>query len=983
MKRIYKQGLIVSALLTTQTLLAGPATLSTVPMVTSEDVRPNIMLLLDTSGSMNYSLKNGDCRHDVNARVPCRIDLAKRAAESLVDRLDFVRLGYGTFSSRHTGQGGRLRYDIADLDNQVKKDVKQAISTTRASGGTPLAESLEGLGRYFSKKNGSPQSKEFLDNLDDDTKAPKASDVIQYYCQKNFIIALTDGAPSQDDGVSKYIKNYDKTKDYSYREYYVSDATHKLYDTDFRPDITDPSDPEHINNVITYLIGFAEESVYGANTATGKMLRDAATGDPKLEEGGTRLEGKFYPTADENALDEAFKSISNDIAAKVGSSSTVSFNTSSIQNGSEVYFARFNTAGWSGELGSYPINSDGTINEEANWTTADTIDKMSDQDMSARVIYTYYDISNYSNDLNSAATDSKKHDGKGVTFRYDNLTSYQQADFKRGTDTSAQNYLNYIRGEHRHEIRNGGTLRDRKSRIGDIVNAAPVYVGKANMWDDHMKVGGVSYADFKETVKDRTPIVYVGANDGMLHGFNASDVESVMGYEELAFVPASVYSNDLSEGLHYYADKDYRHRFYVDLAPTYADAGVNGKWRSVIVGGNRAGGRSIFALDVTNPASFHNTDKAANKVVMWEFTHPDMGASYSRPQVAQLNNGRWAAIFGNGYNTNDNEGHDGKAKLFIVYLDADPSDGWQQGSGENADYLVLSTKNGESANNNVRNGLSTPRLYDLDGDSTADRVFAGDVMGNMWAWDLSSDDADDWGIAYKKDGKPQPLYTGNEKAPITTQPIILYNTDVDDDGDTTTKNLVVLFGTGQFVTGGDKTTTDTQHFLAVHDNGIGGIELDDLTPRTVSTQTDKRNITAGDKVDWQRTKGWALALPDERERLVVSPFVRRHVVFFNTSIPDNIPCSGGGSGWQMAVEALDGLDPTASAFDSNGDGVVDSEDAIYAGKHFDHGLPSETSTQGNNGYTPGSDGKLPEPDAMRSLSGATTRLSWTELLRKG
>jgi type IV pilus assembly protein PilY1 len=103
--------------------------------------------------------------------------------------------------------------------------------------------------------------------------------------------------------------------------------------------------------------------------------------------------------------------------------------------------------------------------------------------------------------------------------------------------------------------------------------------------------------------------------------------------------------------------------------------------------------------------------------------------------------------------------------------------------------------------------------------------------------------------------------------------------------------------------------------------------------------------------------------------------------FFNTSIPDNIPCTGGGSGWQMAVEALDGLDPTASAFDSNGDGVVTSDDPIYSGKVFLNGLPSDTATLGDKAYTPGSDGALPKPETLRSLGGATTRLSWGEIFR--
>ncbi len=1015
MARHKQKSVLILPLLLAQYGLAGPVTLSTIPMATSEDMRPNIMLLIDCSASMARNLEGEANNGDSNNRYwspieQQRMSLAKAAAVSFVDQLDFARLGYTGFDA---SGAGKLIYNIVDLNEDTRRQIIEKINHTGAGGDTALATALEGVGQYFSQKiqPGNPAETAVDDSrfkipLMHDTAGEVAREVIQYYCQKNFIIAMTDGSLSHSDSVSSTVQGSDPSKkdvDYPYggsqdwSNWYVSDVTHLLNDSDFRPDLKHPNDDDHINNIATYIIGFADAAVYGSNTRIGKMLRDAATGDPTLEEGGSRLQGKFYPTADVAALNDVFNAIASHTTSTLDSVSSLAFNAATLTAETVAYSSSYNTENWAGELAAYAINADGRINRQASWTAASRLDA---RDAAQRVIYTYYDIEHYPYDL----SDRADNNAKGVLFSQDYLTTFQLSDFMAGSevvsgDYSAQDYIGYIRGGRGKEQSTGGKLRDRGTRLGDIVNSSPVYVGEPTMWDDglHRMDDAGAYRLFRQSdaIKARAAVVYVGANDGMLHGFNAET-----GAEVLAYIPASVYSDEPDQGLHYLADVAYAHRFYVDLSPTYADAVINNQWRSVLIGGNRGGGRSIFALDITDPSTFLNTQKAAEDVVLWEFTHRDMGASYSQPQVALMNNNRWAAIFGNGYNRHDNDDHDGRGKLFIVYLDADPTtdsdgdgDGWDEGTSRNADYLILNTQAGDaSENNSSRNGLSTPRLYDLDGNGSVDRIYVGDILGDLWVIDVSSkSSANNWRFAYENNGKPKPLYDGDEA--ITTQAIIVYNSDVADDKNTHTNNLVVLFGTGQFITRGDKTTTTAQHFMGVYDNGTssgGGITLSDLTPRTTALKpTDPRfrEIAPGDKVDWvgrdgveEPSMGWALTLPTLGERIITTPFVRNQLVYFNTSIPNNKACSSGGSGWQMAVQALDGLTPTTAAFDANDDRVVTLDDPIYSGRAFVTGLPNDASVVGDNSYTKDSEnntnsGKLP------SLGNATTRLSWGEIFR--
>ncbi len=394
------------------------------------------------------------------------------------------------------------------------------------------------------------------------------------------------------------------------------------------------------------------------------------------------------------------------VQAQSGSSAALSFNSSRLEEGSTAYISLFNSSNWSGDVQAYALDSSGELTGSSIWSAA-TLLTSGRPGHALRNIFTY-------------------NGSQGVPFEWSKLTAAQQSDLRRMARGSVteQNVLDYLRGDRSNEAVD--KLRMRSSILGDVVSSKPIYVGAPkDKWPARSPFptgAGQTFSDFKTSQVNRTPVIYAGANDGMLHGFNAEN-----GQELVAYIPSAVYSTEPEEGLGYLADPLYTHRYYVDQTPTVASvyldvtssSGNNPTWQTVLLGGLKAGGRSLFLLNITDPAQFAQSDDNAQKLALWEFSHPDLGYTYSKPTIAMMENGRWAAIFGNGYNATG----DGKAALFIVYLDGGLDGVWTDGSAGSArDYIILKTGVGSVAS---PNGLATPITLDLDGNDAIDRVYAG------------------------------------------------------------------------------------------------------------------------------------------------------------------------------------------------------------------------------------------------------------------
>jgi type IV pilus assembly protein PilY1 len=438
--------------------------------------------------------------------------------------------------------------------------------------------------------------------------------------------------------------------------------------------------------------------------------------DSKLTDGSPGSDGipdNYFlvtnPLGLEAALDRAFRNILAN-----ASLTSIATNSTSLQTLSHIYQARFNTSDWSGSLAAYAVNPDASIASLPSWDAGLVLNG---QDWnSGRTIITYDDTGTVKD---------------GVKFRWSAISANLQTQLDKSpssgsADGKGDKRLRYLRGDAQFEVTSGSTrFRSRpQTKLGDIINSDPMYVGPPNA-----VVLDPSYNSFRLSsgVVDRTPMVYTGAHDGMLHGFDATN-----GQEKIAYIPSKTFPN-----LNKLTAPGYTHRFFVDGSPEVNDAQIGGAWKTVLVGGLGRGGQGVYALDVTKPSLFTETN-AAN-IVLWEFNDTDdadLGYVYGKPLIRKMANGKWAAIVSGGYNNSESDGAPsttGRAYLFVIFLDGPTgaSRTWVAGT----DYIKIDTGQGTVS---TPNGLADPFAADTNIDGKVDYVYAGDQLGNFWKFDLSS-----------------------------------------------------------------------------------------------------------------------------------------------------------------------------------------------------------------------------------------------------
>lgn len=894
---------------------------------------------------------------------------SKNAITAATYDLTGVRIGYGAINNSGVNIG------VASMNLEPTSGNKKAlfdkVYETLPFGSTPVRSKLHEVGLYYECESGN-----LLGASGSDCPILPAADAGM--CQKNFAILMTDGFYN---GSSPGITaaNTDGDGDTAFdggaygdsHNYTLADVAMDYYERDLAPSLNDEvpvwqgsKDQASHQHMTTYTVAFGVSGTLDPEaddpTAGGFSWPNPSSGNAEkiddLWHAAYNGRGEFYSAQDPASLTEGLKSAFADASRGQSSSASVAFNTTSLDTGSLVFQARFNPSdNWKGELLATSLALDGTLSNLA-WNSGDQLNA---QSPSSRVIVTY--------------------DGtNGVAFNtLGDLSAAQQADLNMGPSGSpdglGQARIDYLRGDRTDEGA-GNNFRVRTNVLGDIVYSNPVYVGKAQSgYEDDPSFGDGMYSSFKTTHASRPGVIYIGANDGMLHGFWEAD-----GTEAMAYMPNMIFSDQSKKGLHYLTDPTYEHRYYVDLSPTVGDAYVGGAWKTVLIGGYRGGERGLFALDVTDPASFSEVN--ANNMVMWEFTSDDdngMGHSFSKPTIALMENDKWAAVFGNGYN----DLGDGQAKLYIVYLEDGVDGSWGAG-----DYVVLSTGAGSTGD---RNGLSTPALIDNDGNGKADRVYAGDLQGNLWAFDLSDTNDNQWDIAYKQGSTYKPLFNASVSGtaqPITSKPVVARNPGVATSS-SNEPNLLVFFGTGQYMVNGDKANTDTQTFYGVWDDGTAASQLphdrSDLVAQTLeASSTADIRVPTDNAVNYSAKAGWQFDLPTSGERVVVDPKIRGDYVFFNTLIPDSNTCNSQGYGWLMALKLLNGGRPDDPVFDVNNDGVVDDGDELGGdapgGVRLD-GIPAGSNFLDDVMYTPDDEGNIDVRKIDAGDMPTAGRRSWREV----
>lgn len=540
------------------------------------------------------------------------------------------------------------------------------------------------------------------------------------------------------------------------------------------------------------------------------------------------------------------------------------------------------------------------------------------------------------------------------------------------SDDIAKSKLEYLRGDRSKE---GTDFRIRASLLGDIVNSGPIYVQAPNMSypDVAPFPTDAPYSSFKASKKSRKAVVYAGSNDGMFHAFDATEAAanatSTAGREIMAYIPSYLFSTEANKGLHYLSNKQYLHQFYNDLPATVADAYISSGWKTLLIGGQRAGGRGYFALDITTPENFSSSIATTP---LWEFSSQDdadLGYSYSRAQVGMLNDGTWVTIFGNGYNSTGT----GEAQLFVVKLSG-PSGAngeWVEGT----DYVKITTgASTVDAPLADTNGLGTPALADLDENDTLDRAYAGDLKGNLWVFDLSG------GFSQIALAYSTPLFnTGGE--PITIKPILATHPTQPKTGNE--PNLMVYFGSGQFLIDTDpQDTASVNHFYGVWDNGQSASTLTSANLVAQTWSHTAGSVPSDNPVDYtDGAYGWAIQLSIAGERSITDAAVRGSAVIFNTTVPASSPCTLEGLGYRYAVDLTSGSFPTEPVLDLNNDNIINEDDMVTDGSNIPP-VSTLSDFPTPNTFTDELVFSGKEPDSIAGLlKPKTGRLSWQELLK--
>lgn len=836
------------------------------------------------------------------------------------------RLGWGEINQgRHDVDDVRVRGVVKGVRKfgDVKSDFYSWLYGQSPNGGTPLQRALEGAGQYY----------EFSARAwaDDPARAAGSTNPARE-CRQSYTILMTDGYYSTGSSYDPDLSSHSDDSDgpviseglnapYQYKakapysdgvtsRVTLADIAMHYWKRDLRPDIGNyvpvsegiasgdkrrPGDPAFWQHMVTYGVGFGVTGTVDPDEAFRAAADGAAVNwwggndnEDKINDllhAGVNSRGGFFNAANPQQFQKDMEKILKDAHARAGSSTGLDFNITSFKEGALLFSAAFDPAGWTGDVKAIELLTDdegeprvpGEGDDVRGWSARDKLDSR-DLENNDRTIITY--------------------DGtRGRPFRWTELTSDQRADLSFGDSSLAEDRLAYLRGDRSFED-NLDDFRKRGSRLGSIVNSTPRFVAAPDSeWPNTGAFGDGKYSLFRTAMKDRTPVVYAGSNDGMLHGFKGTSDEQG-GEELLAYIPSFVYSDDPGLGLHFLTQPNYEHRYYVDLETRVTDVHMRGRnsaggvsqadWRTVLIGGGRAGAKGIFALDITDPDNF--SEDNAQSVVLWEFTHEKLGYLVQPPVVslADWGNGdyRWTAFVSSGFNS-------GSTGFFMLDMEGGLDGNWSAG-----DYRYIEFENGD--------GLGPLTVIDNTSDYIANRVYAGDLDGNLW---VAAGSRSGWSSAYTQGASPMPYVSVGK--PITSAPTVGPSEYSGKD-----PNLMILFGTGKYLETSDTNSTEVQAFYGVLEEGDtrNTITEANLVRRDVQVGsgqvdgvTQQIRFAEGDKVDYENKNGWYVNLPVQGERIVTNGVIRGNYVYVSTLIPSSDPCLGGGDGWIMAFDIQEGL----------------------------------------------------------------------------
>lgn len=895
---------------------------------------------------------------------------------------DNVRVTWQNINANQLANDKKI-YKFVDgtATNDVRSKFYDWLFATPATGGTPNRSAAKRVGEYFTNRSGADDSNPYWDrdvnkelicrknfhiqmtdglwNGDDGIGAPAQTDT------KNTALP-DDRAFSTSDPESKVIWNEGSTSPVTMADiafhYWANDLQKQLansttslfgkeanrrkvpvnivdqstslfgkpLDKDADP-LTNKeiywnpaNDPASWPHLVQYMIGFGASGTLLNNDATYAKLRKGDIAWPVPAEGtddGRKIDdmwhaainsrGKFFAASSPSALVEAVNKIISSILLQSTTPMAGGLNSAVLTAHSVTYQAGFEPQSWSGSLKAFAIGSNGAIGTAALWDARDRLDTRAAAGDS-RVILTSTDVGA----------------GHGAAFTWAKAGAALTAvDPDFDAESTGADRLAWLRGT---QSKDGTVFRQRRSVFGAVINAQTVYVaaptgGYLDNWPaDSPEADGVadgkSYEKFRADHLKRAPTLYVAANDGMLHAFDATiattpadsvDVTPNPGAERWAYVPYSAY-----ERLRGWSSlTDFSFMPSVDGTPVsrdvYFDEGDSVGWHTILVGGLRLGGRGVYALDITEAASTEGSTSGKTmgpaQRVLWEFNHTSDGGAnlaytFGRPNIGRLANGKWVVLVTGGYfpeGSTDNAAKNTFSSLFV--LDA-------RTGALLAELKTPTTVGGGTVESY---GLTTAVLGDYNNDQVDDVAFAGDLRGNVWRFDLSDASPAKW----KAELFFRPEHPGDR--PVTVMPRLFPTPGV--------SGFTVVFGTGKYLGGSDNKVDDNTRVQAVYgirDSAKAGQTV--VVEGSIDTPLLKQQLVEVDGVRGLTTRtmpatigsktprGWQIDLDvaaAKGERVVVdaTALFDSGRAIITTLIPQtNDPCDPAPRGALMVIDASTG-----------------------------------------------------------------------------
>lgn len=653
--------------------------------------------------------------------------------------------------------------------------------------------------------------------------------------------------------------------------------------------------------------------------------------------------GQYFSASEPSALTAGLNNALDSIKAITGAASAAA--TSSlqpVQGNNDIYVAQFTSAKWTGDVSSYKIEpATGVVSSTATWSAQARLDAASP---AARKIYypkagalREFTYSNLSSDgLQGSFDGFCSKSGAGST-----TAPSQCSSLNTSNNTIANlgaNLVDYLRGVQTYS--DDLVYRSREHVLGDIINASPLFIGKPSF-----KYTENGYGSFASG-STRPAVIYAAANDGMLHAF-----DQATGDERWAFIPSFVMPNMYKLGDANYANN---HQFMVDGSPVMGDIYVGSAWKTILIGGLNAGGRGYYALDVTDPLA---------PKMLWEFSEADLGYTFGNPVITKKSDGTWVVIFSSGYN-NVSAG-DGNGHLYVLNAN----------TGVQLQKLDTNVAGAAVGSTTTPSGLSKINNYVVsDIDNTTKVVYGGDLLGNVWRFDIDSVVK-----PYLSAMRLAELKVGTKPQPITSKPALA---EISYNG---TKYKVVYVGTGKYLGTSDLANTDKQTIYALKDSwgetGLGDVRLITspdpemvVQTATSATSTTQGNIVKGtaNPVDWTSKSGWYMDFISSGERVSVNPLLVLNALYVGTNVPKSDACTVGGTSWLYKLDIAKGAAIPNSA---------ESAIAVSLGNILIMGMTNVQLTTGNIAtIITRSDGTLSTVvGAQPATGGNLRRTSWRTL----